>query len=162
MFPRLATLMLLFTLTLCAHAGPNGLGVDRIVSTHSAFPVAVDPKKVGTYPAAVNSGAGYFYDDVLEYRVWLHPERGAKRRNGDNDYFIAFAQYERALAFSKQSRGAEDPLVLIRQWKHVNEPHPGEFEVVDGERLTEWKVEWLADSKRVPGAIEKFMAEHRK
>lgn len=75
---------------------------------------------------------------------------------------MAFAQYERALAFSQQSKGAEEPLVLVRQLKHVNEPQPGVFEVVSGERLTEWQVQWLAGSKRTPGAIEKFMAEHMK
>jgi putative acetyltransferase len=110
----------------------------------------------------VKSGAGYFYDDVLEYRVWLHPERGAEKKNGNSDYFVAFAQYEKALAFSQKSKGAEEPLVLIRQLKHINEPQPGIFEVVEGERFTEWQVQWLAGSKRSPGAIEKFLAEHRK
>ena len=41
----------------------------------SDFPLAVDPERVGSYPVDAKSGAGYFYDDVLEYRVWVHPEQ---------------------------------------------------------------------------------------
>ena len=125
------------------------------------YPDAVDPALVGSYPAAVKSGAGYFYDDVLEYRVWLHPERGAEPAFGDEDYYYAFATYEEALEFSQGAAGAEAPLVLIRQMQHVNEPRPGQFVVVDGERLTEWQVKWLDGRKRLPGSIERFMAERQ-
>ncbi len=137
-------------------------GVDRSVSGNSAYPIAIDPAKVGRYPALVKSGAGYFYDQVLEYRVWLHPKDGAKKNNGNNVYYRAFAQYENALLFSKQSKGAEEPLVLIRQLKYINEPKPGVYEVREEDRVTEWQVQWLAGSKRLPGTIEKFMSEHRK
>lgn len=162
MVPRLIATILLLAVGVCAHADFDAVRADRAVSGASAFPTAASPAKVGTYPGSVKSGAGYFYDEVLEYRVWLHPERGAPARSSGGDYFVAFAQYERALAFSQQSKGAEEPLVLVRQLKHVNEPQPGVFEVVSGERLTEWQVQWLAGSKRTPGAIEKFMAEHMK
>jgi hypothetical protein len=37
------------------------------------YPNVINPSKVGTYPALVKSGGGYFYDEVLEYRVWVHP-----------------------------------------------------------------------------------------
>jgi hypothetical protein len=105
---------------------------DRTISGQSEYPIAVDPAQVGKYPARAKSGAGYFYDDVLEYRVWLHPKRGAPKKNGNSVYFFAFAQYEKALAFSRQSKGAEEPLALIRQLKHINEPEPGVFEVNRG------------------------------
>ena len=39
-------------------------------------------RRVGSFPAATKSGGGYFYDEVLEYRVWLHPERGAAAYGG--------------------------------------------------------------------------------
>jgi len=159
---RSISFVLLLFLGLSASAGITPAKVDRVVSGQSEFPVAIAPEKVGTYPGMVKSGAGLFYDDVLEYRVWLAPERGAERKDGGSDYFVAFAQYERALAFSKQAKGAEEPLVLVRQMKHVNEPRPGVFEVVSGERLTEWQVQWLVGSKRVPGAIEKFMKKNKK
>jgi hypothetical protein len=74
----------------CIHSGS--------LITSSAYPVAVDAKKVGSYPAWTKSGAGYFYDDVLEYQVWINPSEG-----GD-DYYRALAKYEDAAAFS---RGAE-------------------------------------------------------
>lgn len=126
------------------------------------YPIAVDIRKVGTYPARTKSGAGYFYDDVLEFRVWLHPKWGADAKNGGDVYFYAFAQYERALQLSSHAKGAEQPLVLVRQVKSINEPSPGTFEVMDRERITEWRVAWLAGSRRLPDTIEKFMAEHKK
>jgi hypothetical protein len=113
---------------------------DRAVSPSSAYPVAIDPTKVGTYPPDAKSGAGYFYDDVLEYRVWLHPDRGATPLNGDEDYFVAFAQYERAEAFSKTTAGAEQPIVLVRQREWIAEPMPGKFHAERGDRVTEWRV----------------------
>jgi len=160
--PRLIAAVLLFSISCCASANFDAVGADRRISGSSAYPTAIFPAKVGSYPGSVKSGAGYFYDDVLEHRVWLHPERGAPSKGSGGDYFMAFAQYERALAYSRQSKGAEEPLVLVRQLKHVNEPQPGVFEVVTAERVTEWQVQWLTGSKRTPGAIEKFMAEHKK
>jgi hypothetical protein len=139
----------------------NAVKPDRSISGNSAYPTAIDPGKVGKYPARAKSGGGYFYDDVLEYRVWLHPDEGAEKKNGNSVYFAAFAEYEKALAFSRRTRGTEEPLVLVRQMKHVNEPSPGVFKVVEGERIAEWRVEWLSDHKRVPGAIKKFLAEHK-
>jgi putative acetyltransferase len=121
----------------------------------SAYPVAVDPNKVGNYPALTKSGAGYFYDEVLEYRVWINPAEG-----GD-DYYKAFPTYEEGLAFSKRTVGAEEPLVLIRQLEWIDEPQQGNYIRKNGERLTEWKVEWLEGSKRSPEAIDRFLEEHQ-
>lgn len=52
---------------------------QEITTQNSAYPFAVDVKKVGSYPALTKSGAGYFYDDVLEYRVWINPAEGGGR-----------------------------------------------------------------------------------
>jgi hypothetical protein len=134
---------------------------DRQVSRASSYPLAVDPNRVGTYPAETKSGAGYFYDDVLEYRVWLHPERGAERLNGDNDYFLAFAQFERAEAFSKTTPGAGEPLALVRQLEWIDEPQAGHYIPKKGTRITEWQVRWLAADKRNPESIQEFMKHPR-
>jgi len=131
---------------------------DRTVTPGSAYPVAVEPNRVGTYPPEAKSGAGYFYDDVLEYRVWLNPEHGAARLNGDKDYFVAFAQYETAEAFSRATAGTEEPIVLVRQREWIAEPTPGTFHAEKGERVTEWRVKWLAGNKRGPGTIRNFLA----
>jgi hypothetical protein len=131
---------------------------DQIVTGTSALPIAVDPTRVGKYPGPAKSGAGYFYDEVLEYRVWLHPERGAQRLAGDNDYFAAFAEYERAVAFSDTTRGSETPLVLIRQLEWINEPTPGRYFAETSERITEWQVDWLKGAKRGPESIREFIA----
>lgn len=136
---------------------PDNDTVSTTVS--SSFPIAVDVKKVGTYPSMVKSGGGYFYDEVLEYRVWIDPQSGGERLNEGSDYFKAFATYARAKRFSEITKGAEDPLVLVRQFEFVNEPTEGAFEHVVGERLTEWKIEWLTDSKREPNSIAEFLAK---
>jgi len=135
--------------------------VDRDVTGASKFPIAIDPNRVGTFPGKTGSGAGYFYDEVLEYRVWLHPERGAQRLAGDTDYYAAFAEYESALEYSARTHGAEQPLVLIRQREYVNEPTPGTFTWEKTERLTEWQVQWLKGSQRGPNSIADFLANPR-
>ncbi|MEM7689683.1 MAG: GCN5 family acetyltransferase [Pseudomonadota bacterium] len=122
------------------------------------YPYAVDPNKVGTYSALTKSGGGYVWDEVLEYRVWLHPERGAPDEYNGDDYYYAFERYEDALRFSDDSVGAEEPLVLVLQKEHINEPEPGVFEHVTDQRITEWRVEWLNRSKRTPSTIPDFFA----
>ena len=47
------------------------------MSSKHRYPTAVDPKKVETYRALAKAGGGFVWDEVLEYRVWCHPERGA-------------------------------------------------------------------------------------
>ena len=118
----------------------------------SEYPVAVDIKKVGEYPALTKSGGGFFYDDVLEYRVWVHTD--------NDDYYKAFATFEEAELYSKKTKRAERPLVLVFQDEHINEPQPGVYEHVTEDRITEWLVEWLADSKRESDSIDKFMGTH--
>lgn len=117
---------------------------------------------VGEYPSAAKSGAGCFFDQVLEYRVWLHPEKGAEPLAGGHDYCFAFAKYERALAFSQKAKGAEEPLALLRQYEWIDEPSPGKYEVKRGERVTEWRVAWLKGAKREPQSIAEFLAKPRK
>jgi putative acetyltransferase len=142
-----------------AASGFVAVRADRQVTGNSKFPVAIDPNQVGTYPPEVKSGAGYFYDDVLEYRVWFHPEKGAKPLNGSQDYFVAFAQYEPAQTLSETAPGAEPPLVLVRQLQWIDEPKRGVFIPNKGDRITEWQVAWLVDSKRSNQSIEEFLKQ---
>ena len=149
-----------FFLFSCERKTPSDfyiLRADRTISKTSAYPRAIDLQKVGSYTPETRSGAGVFYDEVLEYRVWLHPEKGAKLLNGGSDYFVAFAQYEMAQTFAENSEGAEEPLVLVRQIQSINEPKPGQYIHDRNERITEWKVSWLAGSKREVGSIEEFL-----
>ena len=122
------------------------------------YPTAVDPEKVGTYRALAKSGGGYVWDEVLEYRVWCHPERGAPDLHDGDDYFLAFATYPKALAFSKRTRGAEDPLALIRQRQYIDEPSPGNYVHVKKTRIAEWRVEWLQRSRRSRHTIPDFLS----
>jgi hypothetical protein len=126
------------------------------------FPPAIDPEKVGEYTAHTNSGGGYFFDHVLEYRVWCHPEQGATDEFDGNDYYYCFATYEKASEFSESTPGAEEPLALIRQLEWVNEPEPGVYVHERGERVTEWRVEWLSRGARATGDIEAFILSKTK
>lgn len=122
------------------------------------YPAAVDPSRVGTYPALTKSGGGYVWDAVLEYRVWCHPERGAPDLCDGGDYFEAFATHAEALAFSRSTTGAEEPLALIRQDEYIDEPQPGHFVHVQEIRITEWPVEFLRRPKRTKDTIVNFLS----
>lgn len=130
---------------------------DEKFNLKSEYPIAVNSKKVGSYPALTKSGGGYFWDEVLVYRVWLHPELGAKKLYGNDDYFYSFPTYESALNFKDNNKGSEDPLVLILQKEWIDEPQPKEYIHKKGKRITEWQVVWLKGSKREKDSIISFI-----
>src|SRR6516165_8447503 len=92
------------------------------------YPDAVDPNLVGTYPASACTGGGLVWDEVLEYRVWCHPERGASDLHDGSDYYYSFETYADALEFASRTEGAEEPLALILQQEYISEPEPGVME----------------------------------
>jgi hypothetical protein len=61
-------------------------------------------------------------------------------------------------AFSRATIGAEAPIVLVHQREWIAEPTPGTFHAEKGERITEWRVKWLAGDKRGPNSISNFLA----
>lgn len=122
------------------------------------YPSVVDPDLVGTYSPVAGAGGGYVWDEVLEYRVWLHPERGAPDEADGNDYYYAFATYSEAAAFSESAPGAGEPLALIRQREHINEPEPGVYCHVKEERIAEWPVQFLRRPRRTPSTIPDFLS----
>ena len=124
----------------------------------STYPEAIDAKMVGEYPASTKSGGGYFYDDVLEYRVWCRPWLGAPDEFEGEIYYYAFPTYEEAKYFSENTQGTEEPLVLVRQLEWVNKPEPNKYMHEKGERITEWQVEWLIGSKRNKNTIKEFIS----
>ena len=115
------------------------------------YPPAVDPKLVGTYPTSAKAGGGYVWDDVLEYRVWCHPDDG-------DDYFYPFATYSEALEFSNRTEGAEEPLALIRQLEYIDEPDDGHYIHVKEMRIAEWSVEFLQRPRRNKNTIPDFLS----
>ncbi len=128
----------------------------------SKYPVAIDEEQVGKYPALSKAGGGYFFDEVLEYRVWCHPERGAIDHYDGEDYYYSFSSYEEAHDFFELEQGTEEPLVLIKQLEWIDEPEEGKFEHLKGERITEWLPAWLSREARLPGDIENFIKEKTK
>jgi hypothetical protein len=124
----------------------------------SNYPKVKDPNLIGEYPALVNAGGGYVWDEVLEYRVWCHPYDGAPDIEDGNDYYYAFEAYEMALEFSKVSKGSREPLALIIQEEYIEEPEPGQYIHVKEQRLTEWPVEFLLRPKRTSKTIPDFLS----
>ena len=124
----------------------------------ASYPDVVDASLVGTYSPLAKAGGGYVWDDVLEYRVWCHPERGASDLEDGSDYYYAFATYTEALAFSHSTEGAEVPLALVRQLEYIEEPSPGEYRHVKEERITEWPVDFLRRPRRTSNTIADFLS----
>jgi putative acetyltransferase len=124
----------------------------------SKYPSVKNPDLVGTYAATAKAGGGYVWDEVLEYRVWCHPERGAPDLDGGNDYYYPFVSYEEALEFSEQNPGTESPLALILQIEHIDEPAPGEYVHKRENRIAEWPVEFLGRPRRTRDTILNFLA----
>ena len=122
------------------------------------YPKVKDIELVGEYPGLVNAGGGYVWDEVLEYRVWCHPEDGAEDLDERDDYFYAFGDYIDAMEFSKNTVGAEEPIALILQKEHINEPESGKYIHVKEERLTEWPVEFLSRPRRTENTIPDFLS----
>ena len=122
------------------------------------YPDVVDATLVGTYSPVSKSDGGYVWDEVLEYRVWCHPERGAPDEENGSDYYFAFATYAEAAAFAEETQGAEKPLALIRQDEYIDEAKPGEYRHVKDVRITEWPVTFLHRPRRTPHTIPDFLS----
>lgn len=122
------------------------------------YPAVLDPNAVGTYEALAGAGGGYVWDEVLEYRVWCHPERGAPDVDNGTDYYYAFASFREALDFSQRTRGAEAPLALILQREYIREPRRGVYIHVKEPRITEWPVEFLRQPRRTAETIPSFLS----
>jgi hypothetical protein len=122
------------------------------------YPDVRDPALVGTYDATAFAGGGYVWDEVLEYRVWCHPERGAEDLEDGSDYFYSFPSYAHALEFSRNTPGAEEPIALILQREYIDESVPGEYIHVAKERITEWPVVFLKRPRRTAETIPQFLA----
>ncbi|MGB3493373.1 MAG: hypothetical protein WBA57_11630 [Elainellaceae cyanobacterium] len=129
-----------------------------MMSDNIAYPEAVDPAKIGSYPAIAKIGGGYVWDEVLEYRVWCHPDQGAPDEENGADYYYAFATYPEALVFSQENPGTEAPLALIRQDEYIDEPEQGVYVHVKERRFAEWSVEFLNRPRRTNRTIPDFLA----
>jgi hypothetical protein len=115
------------------------------------YPKVLDAQLVGEYSALASSGGGYVWDEVLEYRVWCHPEDG-------DDYYYAFDDVETAFKCSSEEDGAEMPLALVLQREYISENEPGEYVHVKEERITEWPLEFLQRPRRAENTISDFLS----
>ena len=122
------------------------------------YPSVLDPALVGSYPALAKAGGGFVWDEVLEYRVWCHPERGAEDLADGSDYYYAFETQAEAQQFSNATQGAEEPLALVLQREYIDEPEPGEYLHKKEERVTEWPVAFLRRPRRTPRTIPDFLS----
>jgi len=124
----------------------------------SGYPKVIDEKMVGKYSGLAKAGGGFVWDEVLEYRVWCHPENGAEDLENGNDYYYAFSNFEEAKNFSENNKGTEEPIVLISQKEYIDEPENGKYIHVKEERIAEWQVEWLRRPRRTKDTIPDFLS----
>jgi putative acetyltransferase len=120
-----------------------------IFRKNEKYPSVVNEDMVGKYELNCFSGGGYFYDGVLEYRVWY--------KEGKKSYCKSFLSYKDASEFYAKQARAEKPIVLVLQNEHINEPEPGVFEHIKKPRVTEWQVAWLKNGKREKDSIDNFL-----
>lgn len=124
--------------------------------SNSKYPAAIDPSLVGEYPALSGAGGGYVWTDVLEYRVWICPSEGG------SDYYYVFETYEEAEACAERKDDVQMIAVLIRQKQYIEEEEPGKFSLVEKERITEWRPEWLTSHRNTHKVdIKKVLEELR-
>ncbi len=121
------------------------------METPSMYPKVKDPAMVGEYSALAKTGAGYVWDEVLEYRVWCHEDDG-------DDYYYAFEDAETALECSREEASAEEPLALILQKEYISEPEEGQYIHMKEERVAEWPIEFLSRPRRTERTILDFMS----
>ena len=133
------------------------------------YPAAIDPTQVGEYEEDAYSGGGYFFDEVLEYRVWCYPDTVADITddngiplNVTNDYYRAFATYEQAVVFANDTPDSRTPVALVRQLEWVDQPSRGIYICNKGERITEWQAHWLTRGVRKADDISKFLIKNTK
>jgi hypothetical protein len=137
---------------------PEYVRYRPMMKKRERFPRAIDPSRVGKYPSYCHSGGGLVWDAVLEYRVWCHPEAGAPDEADGSDYYYAFESYPAALRFSRRTVGAEEPLALILQREHIDEPTPGKYAHVKKRRITEWPIVFLSRPRRAKSTIPDFLS----
>ena len=128
------------------------------MTNNASYPEVLDPSLVGTYPAVTKAGGGYVWDEVLEYRVWCCPSKGAEDLEGGSDYYYAFTSYAEAIEFSKQTAGADEPLALILQREFIDEPQPEHYIHKKEERITEWPATFLSRPRRNDRTIPDFLS----
>lgn len=122
------------------------------------YPPAINAQRVGTYPGRAYAGGGYVWDEVLEYRVWCSPRKGAEDHFDGDDYFYPFESYAEAAQFSESQAGAGEPIALILQREFLDEPEPGVFIHRREERITEWPVKFLSRPRRTERTLIDFFA----
>ena len=122
------------------------------------YPAVVDESKVGTYAAVAGAGGGLVWDEVLEYRVWCHPERGAPDLERGSDYYYPFATFDEAARFARETPGTEEPIALVLQREFIDEPSPGQYTHVKSQRITEWPAKSLSRPRRTERTIPDFLS----
>ncbi|MBL4702943.1 MAG: hypothetical protein JKY54_00345 [Flavobacteriales bacterium] len=123
------------------------------------YPEVVDIIKVGAYDNIAFAGAGFFYDEVLEYRVWCYPSQGAKDVFEGDDYFYPFENFNQAFTFANQEKGRQEPIALIKQYEWINEIEEGKYIHERGARIAEWNALDLKGRKRQKESIVNKLKE---
>jgi len=100
---------------------------------------------------------------VISTTMYSNIASGSTRKEAQNGFaarmitMSPLPNTKKAEELSQSSKGAEEPLVLVRQYEWLNEPEPGHYVAEKGNRITEWQVKWLNGTKRTPDSISEFL-----
>jgi len=115
------------------------------------FPKVDNKKEVGKYDELTMTGGGLIWSKVLEYRVWT-------KKGMDLD-LKAFTTYKAAAKYQRRMEKKENVIysrlvVLISQDSYYKPDKNGGYEnkgdkykLINKERITEWKPEWLFEEE---------------
>ena len=112
-------------------------------------PKVADESKVGEYDTLCFSGAGFIWDEVLEYRVWS---------SGPTECHT-FASYDEAERFSEATATRSIVLALVKQVEYF-EGNAKECAILvqpKRPRVCEWQVPWLRHDNHRPSMLERAL-----
>ncbi len=103
------------------------------------LPSAVDHQKVGYYGNAESYNDGYFWDELLEYRVRCR----ALPNDEEEELLYCFKDYQSAFTFYKKTPTTQELNALILQKEHITRLNRNAFKHIDTPRMVEWPAHFL-------------------
>jgi putative acetyltransferase len=117
----------------------------------SDYPLPDDLAAVGTHAAAAARDSGVFYDDVLEYRLWV------RRPATTEELMFAFPTVEDAHE-ARTALGRDARLcVLVQQREPIERMEDGSYVQRSEPRRVEWPITWLVDGRPGEDAVQEVL-----
>lgn len=117
------------------------------------LPDAIDSQKVGYYGHADSYNDGYFWDELLEYRVRCR----ALPTDEEEELLYCFRDYPSAFEFYKKTPTAQELNALVLQKESITRLNRNEFKHITTPRTAEWPAHFLMRPQGSASFIAKFL-----